>query len=387
MNAPTDAPADTRMMRVVHDALRRDVARARATLADSPSPERVLAVAGHLRWMMGFLHDHHRAEDDGLYPLVRLRQPGASALLDEMAADHAEVGAAVVEVEAAATAIERGDPGAGVESLAAAVEQLSEVLLPHLRREEDEVMPLVSTAVSDAEWRALERQYQLEPRSFRELGRAGHWLLDGSSPDDRRAVLGLVAPMPRFVLLHAFARSYRRRAGACWGGTDWRRVQKAGRCEVRVDAPIDAVWDLVRDVTRIGEWSHECAGAAWLDGATSAQTGARFRGRNRAGIFRWARRCEIDTAEPFALVWHTIPTWRYPDSTRWVIRLEPDGAGTRIEQTFTVLRAPAVVDAVYARMIPMHRDRTAALTEDLRRLGAVAGSSEAAVATASTVVQ
>jgi hypothetical protein len=151
-----------------------------------------------------------------------------------------------------------------------------------------------------------------------------------------------------------------------------RRVQKNGQCQVHVDAAIGAIWDVVRDVMRTGEWSHECVEVVWLDGATAAAPGARFRGRNRAGIFRWGRICEVVAAEPYELVWRTVPTAFYPDSTEWAIRLRPDGAGTTIEQTFDVIRAPKVLDVVYALMIPAHRDRTAALTDDLRRLGAVA---------------
>ncbi len=137
---------------------------------------------------------------------------------------------------------------------------------------------------------------------------------------------------------------------------------------------MEAVWEVVRDVTRVGEWSHECVGARWLGGATTATPGVRFRGRNRAGLFRWGRVCEILAAAPYELVWRTVPTALYPDSTRWTIRLHPEDGATRIEQTFTVLRAPKLLDALYARLIPPHQDRTAALTADLRRLGDVAST-------------
>jgi hypothetical protein len=156
-----------------------------------------------------------------------------------------------------------------------------------------------------------------------------------------------------------------------------RRVQKRGRCEVRTDAPIDAVWAIVRDVTRVGEWSHECVGATWLGGATSAQPGARFRGRNRAGVYRWGRTCEIVRAEPYELVWRTVPTWVIPDSTEWAIRLQPVAGGTAIEQTFEVVKAPKVLDVVFGLLVRNHRDRDAALTEDLRRLGDLASTSAA----------
>jgi hypothetical protein len=151
-----------------------------------------------------------------------------------------------------------------------------------------------------------------------------------------------------------------------------RRVQTSGDVAVTVDAAIDDVWAVVRDVTRVGEWSHECLGAAWVGESTEATPGARFRGRNRAGLFRWGRVCEIVSAEPFELVWFTVPTALYPDSSEWRITLSEVDGGTRISQRFRVLRAPKVLSVVYALLIPAHRDRTDALTDDLRRLGDVA---------------
>ena len=138
---------------------------------------------------------------------------------------------------------------------------------------------------------------------------------------------------------------------------------------------IDEVWDVVRDVTRVGEWSHECVAAAWLGGSKAPVPGARFRGRNRAGVFRWGRVCEVVSADPYELVWMTVPTTLYPDSSEWRITLVKVDDGTRISQQFRVLRAPKVLGVLYALVIPAHRDRTAALVEDLTRLGAVAGGS------------
>ena len=56
------------------------------------------------------------------------------------------------------------------------------------------------------------------------------------------------------------------------------RVPHSCRVEAEVAAPVEAVWQVVSDVTRTGEWSHECLGVEWLDGATRAAVGARFRG-------------------------------------------------------------------------------------------------------------
>ena len=204
----------------------------------------------------------------------------------------------------------------------AALDVLEAALLAHLREEEDEAMPIVARLVTAAEWKALEKEHNLDPKSMADLGFEGHWLIDSATDADRAIVLGLVPLIPRFVLLHGFARRYHRHAERCWreGEKPPRRVQLENRVVVTVDADIDDVWNVVRDVTRIGEWSHECLGAEWL-GATTATPGARFRGRNRAGVFRWGRVCEIVSAEPYELAWRTVPTALYPDSSEWRITL------------------------------------------------------------------
>jgi hypothetical protein len=133
------------------------------------------------------------------------------------------------------------------------------------------------------------------------------------------------------------------------------------------------VWSVVTDVTRVGEWSHECRRVEWLDGATTASPGARFRGTNKAGPWTWSRINEILIAdEPHTFVWRTVPTLRFPDSSEWRMDLEAVDGGTRITQSYQVLRAPAVLATVYAIIVPAHRGRTVGLTDDLRRLGELA---------------
>ena len=54
-----------------------------------------------------------------------------------------------------------------------------------------------------------------------------------------------------------------------------------GSVTVHIAAPAGLVWDLVSDVTRIGEFSPETFEAQWLDGASGPRAGARFRGHVR----------------------------------------------------------------------------------------------------------
>lgn len=152
-----------------------------------------------------------------------------------------------------------------------------------------------------------------------------------------------------------------------------RGVARTCRTEVIVDAPVEAVWRVVADVTRTGEWSHECRQVVWLHGATVAAPGVRFRGRNRSGWLRWSRVCEVVAVDaPRELVWRTVPTVAFPDSTEWRIALEPVDSGTRIVQRYQVTRCPGWYEWVVARVNPAHSDRSGALTHDLHRIGAIA---------------
>lgn len=157
--------------------------------------------------------------------------------------------------------------------------------------------------------------------------------------------------------------------GAEAGDAMANRVGKSCESSVDIDAPLDVVWEIVADPTRTGEWSVECCGAVWLDGATRPDKGARFRGRNRRNVSRWSRVCEfIEVDRPRRVVWRTLPTRVLPDSTRWEFELTPTEAGTRLTQRMQVLQIPGFHDRLFAAMLPQHRDRSAELQADLQRI-------------------
>ena len=57
-----------------------------------------------------------------------------------------------------------------------------------------------------------------------------------------------------------------------------------GSATTTIDAPIGDVFAAVTDVTRMGEWSPECVGCRWIDGAGGPAVGARFEGDNVARV-------------------------------------------------------------------------------------------------------
>ena len=109
-----------------------------------------------------------------------------------------------------------------------------------------------------------------------------------------------------------------------------------GEAQVHISAPPEKVYDLVSDVTRMGEWSPETARAEWIDGATGPAVGARFKGTNKRGLVRWSTKPEVVTADSgreFAFV-----TRGMGPSTKWSYRFEgaADG-GSDVTESFELV--------------------------------------------------
>jgi hypothetical protein len=206
------------MMGIVHGALRRDLLRARGVASTAPFPRgrQRRALGEHVVWLMDFLHAHHASEDDGLWPAVRAKNPGAGPLLDSLEQDHQRIEPAAEALRAAGERYAATMDDDARTELVTKLDDLGEVLFPHLDREVAEAMPVVSETITHGEWRAIEQKFNLKPKSLSQLGFEGHWLLDGIDAEGYQVVVQTVPPIPRFVLLHGFARAYRRRADAVW---------------------------------------------------------------------------------------------------------------------------------------------------------------------------
>ena len=367
-------PADTRVMGIVHSALRRDLERAHHALTTWPYPfdEQRIAIADHLVWMMNFLHHHHESEDEHLYPMVRERNADARNLLDRMDSDHRSILPAMASLESAAVAY-RATSGAR-EQVVGAIDALRSVLLPHLEREEGEMMPIVSATISDAEWRRWDDEYNVKPLGPIDLADQGLFILDSLEGEERQAITELVPAVPRWIILNIMIRRYRRQAFDRWRTPEFSPLKTSlgGRQEVTTTASPQQVWDILADVTRVGEWSHECRTARWLDGATSATVGAKFKGSSKSGVAQWSRSCTFTVLdEPNEMVWIT-DGGIYGDNTEWRYNLEPTPTGTRIVQTYRVLAMPVWFDRFVWKLTPAHHDRRDALRGDLTRLARLA---------------
>jgi uncharacterized protein YndB with AHSA1/START domain len=105
---------------------------------------------------------------------------------------------------------------------------------------------------------------------------------------------------------------------------------------VHIAAPADRVWDLVSDVTRIGEFSPETFEAQWLDGATGPRAGARFRGhvrRNGRGPVYWTT-CTVTVADPEREFGFSVAGLGGATANTWRYSLEPTAGGIDVTESF-----------------------------------------------------
>lgn len=134
-----------------------------------------------------------------------------------------------------------------------------------------------------------------------------------------------------------------------------------GEAQVHIDASPDAVYAVVSDVTRMGEWSPETVKCEWIDGATGPAVGARFKGSNKRGIARWSTKPKVVAADPgreFAFQVDTDVTWTY--------RFEPDGTGTKLSESFEMLRDIRWYYAFAERWLMGVKDRRADLVNGMQ---------------------
>ena len=141
-----------------------------------------------------------------------------------------------------------------------------------------------------------------------------------------------------------------------------------------IAAPPERVWALVSDVTRMGEWSPETIRAVWLDGASAAVAGARFKGTNKLKVARWSTTCTVTEAEPgrsFAFRVGKGPT-------TWGYHLVATATGCEVTETAEIPDDIGLAEKVLFRLGGV-QDRTADLRAAMgRTLERIKAAAEAA---------
>jgi uncharacterized protein YndB with AHSA1/START domain len=150
--------------------------------------------------------------------------------------------------------------------------------------------------------------------------------------------------------------------------------------ETYIEAPPERVWALVTDVNLPARFSEEFQEGQWLDGATEAAEGARFKGRNRhpAREHEWETTSYVVACDPNRTFAWAVSDPDHP-SASWRFTLEPEGSGTRLRQwaqlgpgpsglTPAIEAMPDKEEKIIARRLDEHRKNMQATVDGVKAL-------------------
>lgn len=197
---------DLTMMYAFHDGLRRDVAtiaKSAAVTGDDPTK----LTATHFGWDLfkRFLTIHHLAEDDVLWPRLRVLladRPDDVELLDAMEQEHDRIDPLIAAIDAALADEQHGHAGLGD-----IVDAFATELTAHLAHEEDAALPLIAKELPPVDW-ALFADAQRNQIGLGLAPRYVPWLLDGATPERITEVLAIFPPPLAAQYRNAWRRQY-----------------------------------------------------------------------------------------------------------------------------------------------------------------------------------
>ena len=148
-----------------------------------------------------------------------------------------------------------------------------------------------------------------------------------------------------------------------------------GERSIDIGAEPAAVWALVADIARMGEWSPHTVEARWvepLDGEGPA-VGKQFRGTNRLPVVRqWTSTATITECDPGRRFAFAVGRNADDPNTLWRYDFEPGPlGGTRVTERWHMLREPWIV-LVYYRLIGQRQRIARGVEATLRNLKAAA---------------
>jgi hemerythrin-like domain-containing protein len=101
---------------------------------------------------------HHPKEDEHLFARLAVRAPSTRLLVEELQAEHQEGARLIRELERALLFMEEGWP-AGAREFREAVDAYAEFHWKHMRKEEQELLPLAERYLTAEDWKAVDAAF------------------------------------------------------------------------------------------------------------------------------------------------------------------------------------------------------------------------------------
>jgi hemerythrin-like domain-containing protein len=199
---PTGEIVDTWQMVVIHKWFKREFAQLPAMIRGVAAGDQARAkyIGEFVELMTTFLHHHHTGEDNMLWPRL-LERVGSldTDLVYRMEKQHEVVGTALERVNQLLPQWSRSGNKATGEELATVFADMSGPLNEHLDEEEKEILPLISTYITQAEWNAWDEYGKNSvpkgPKGFDVIG----MMLKDATPQERTRFLGQIPTPVRLI--------------------------------------------------------------------------------------------------------------------------------------------------------------------------------------------
>lgn len=134
-----------------------------------------------LRSMLRYMDEyperlHHPKENDHIFSRLVAREPSARLLVEELQAEHEEGARLIRELERSLLFFEEGWP-TGAREFQQAVDAYADFHWKHMRKEEQQLMPLAERALTAEDWKAINAAFAenrdpvagLQERDFEQL--------------------------------------------------------------------------------------------------------------------------------------------------------------------------------------------------------------------------
>lgn len=193
-------------MKMIHTVFRREFGLApRMVRAVKPGDTaQSVRVATYLTEIVTALHHHHHGEDVILWDTLVERSPACALHVGLMKQHHEQIAALLEQVDGLSRAW-TADAGEGAaERLAELLDEVSTSLNAHLGEEEEVILPIAATSMTQTEWNALGDAGRASIDKKRLLVQLGY-MLEDATPEQRVDMMAHV-PAPARLLYRLIGR-------------------------------------------------------------------------------------------------------------------------------------------------------------------------------------
>jgi Hemerythrin HHE cation binding domain len=208
------APAygcNTDDMKMIHQVFRREFRLAPPMIRSVQVGDKTKAarVTAHVIEVSEMLHHHHHGEEVLVFDKLEVRAPACAIHVGIMRQQHAQVQALLDQVAARATAWAADPSAENREAFAALQDEISSTLDAHLGQEEDEILPVAQTSMTEKEWEEVGDTGMASVPKNRLLVQLGY-ILEDQTPDERKEFMTRVPPPARLLYKLIGRRKYER---------------------------------------------------------------------------------------------------------------------------------------------------------------------------------